>query len=203
MLFADIRGFTHLSQRRSPEEVFRLLDLYTSEMTAALEAEGGEVHRILGDGLLAVFGGARDLPDHACASVRAALAMQGRAERLSAEWERSSGSPLRIVVAINSGEVIVGHLTGAPTDDRTVLGDAVNVAARLEAEAKELGVPILLTAETARLVEGTFPFRPVGRRHLRGRTGEVQLFALGTDRPPSASGDPYATRRSTGDVAKG
>lgn len=193
VLFADIRGFTHLSQQRDPDVVLALLAEYSRVMTRALGAEGGAVQRVLGDGLLAVFEG---MDDHAGAGVRAALSMQAEAERLSPWWEERAGSPLRIVVALASGEVLVGRLVGEGLDEPVLLGDTVNVAARLEAEAKKAGVEILLTDQTARLISGTFPFRNLGPHHLRGRAGEIDLFALGVPRAGDATGHPFRTRKN-------
>lgn len=177
VLFCDVRGFTEVSQRLDSEELLALLSRFHAAMSAAVSAEGGSVNRILGDGLLAVFGVPEALADHAGAGVRAARRIHAAAAALSPTWQAVAGVPLRIVVSLHCGELIAGTLGDRSHSEFTVLGDVVNVAARLEAEAKRRDAPIVMTEavrEAAR-VEGAVPLGPVA---IRGRTGTIEVFRL-------------------------
>lgn len=179
VLFADVRGFSRVAQRLGSEVVLDLLNEYYGLMGEAIFAERGSINNIQGDGLMAVFGAPEPLADHARAAVRAALEMQRAAERLGPRWESLTGAPLRIVVSINCGEVLVGNIGDPRHLQFTVLGDVVNVAARLESEAKQRGVGILATGE---VVEAAGPAVMAGRHlgdvEVRGREGLVRLFEV-------------------------
>ena len=178
VLFCDIRGFTEVSQRLASEELLSLLNRFHAAMSAAVFAERGSVNRILGDGLLAVFGVPEALIGHAAAGVRAALAMQRAAAELSPIWSAATGVALHIVVTLNCGELIAGTLGDRSHSEFTVLGDVVNVAARLEVEAKRRDAPILLT-EAVRSAAALEHTESIGALELRGRVGTVLVHRLG------------------------
>ncbi|MCI0341582.1 MAG: GAF domain-containing protein [Planctomycetales bacterium] len=178
VLFADIRGFTRLSQRLPSEKVLELLNEYYAEMAEAIFAERGSINRFLGDGFLAVFGVPERLADHAGAAVRAALEMQRRVETLSTRWVGATGEPLRVVVVANAGPVIAGSLGDPRHMEFTVLGDVVNVAARLEAEAKARDARILVSGDVYDALGGAVPARALGPVELRGREGAVRLYQV-------------------------
>jgi len=178
VLFCDIRGFTEVSQRLPSEELLALLSRFHAAMSEAVFANGGSVNRILGDGMFAVFGVPQALAEHAAAGVRAAQGMHRAAAALSPAWEASTGAPLRMVVTLNCGELIAGTLGDHSHSEFTVLGDVVNVAARLEAEAKRHAAPILLT-RAVRDAASVDDAVPLGLLALRGRTGPVDVYRLG------------------------
>ena len=130
VLFADIVGFTSMSERMTPSEVALILNDYLSRMTEVIFRYEGTLDKYIGDAIMAVFGAPLDMPDHAERSIRAGLEMQ---ERL-AEWnaERQEQGPLRIRIGINSGKAVAGEIGSVNKKEYTVLGDTVNIASRLE-----------------------------------------------------------------------
>lgn len=177
VMFADIRGFTRVTQRLDSTQILALLNEFYEAMGAAIFAQRGSINRILGDGLLAVFGVPERLADHAPAAVRAALDMQARIDALSPRWHTLTGQPLSAVIAINAGEVTVGSIGDPRHLAFTVLGDVVNVAARLETEAKHRSARILVT-DPVRTSVPHLPALALGPVELRGRDGTVELHQL-------------------------
>lgn len=178
VLFADIRGFTRMAQRLASDDTMALLNEYFTSMGEAIFCEKGSVNLIVGDGLMAVFGMPTDGASHAEAAVRAAHAMHRAAHQLSPRWERMAGAPLRIVVAINTGDVVVGNIGDPRHMQFTVLGDVVNVAARLEAEAKQRDVATLVSGAVFDELKKPYGARDLGRIELRGREGSVRIYEL-------------------------
>jgi adenylate cyclase len=177
VLFADIRGFTGLMQRLDSERVLALLNDFYAAMGEAIFGRRGSINRILGDGLMAVFGVPERLADHAHAAVHAALDMQRAADALSPRWAEAAGAPLSVVIAINAGEVVVGSIGDPRHLAFTVLGDVVNVASRLETEAKARGARVLVTDAVRAACHG-LPVESLGEIELRGRMGRVGIHRL-------------------------
>jgi class 3 adenylate cyclase len=177
VMFVDVRDFTPFAEANTAEDtVARLNALFEIVVPAVVDA-GGHVNKFLGDGALAVFGAPNDLADHANAAVTAAVAIQ----RLVAE---RFGGELRIGIGINSGVVIAGTIGGGGKLEFTLIGDAVNVAARVEQFTKTTGDAILLTHHTADALNGRSPeLIDRGSHALKGKSAMVQLFGLepGTD----------------------
>ena len=171
LLFIDIRGFTSYAERAPAEAVVaRLNDLY-GEVVPVILRHGGHANKFIGDGLLAVFGAPRRLPNHADCAVRAGTEM--------AQLVRDRyGGELRIGVGINSGRVVVGTIGGGGRLDFTVIGDPVNTASRVEAATRDTGDDLLITAAThERLAEETGHWVERGTVPLKGKSAEVQLYA--------------------------
>ncbi len=172
VMFVDIRDFTPFAEANSAEDtVARLNALFEIVVPAVVEA-GGHVNKFLGDGALAVFGAPNDLVAHADAAVSAAALIQRRvAERF--------GGGLRIGIGINTGSVIAGTIGGGGKLEFTLIGDTVNVAARVEQLTKTTGDAILLTRES---VEALHPRPPAladrGFHALKGKSAAVQVFGL-------------------------
>jgi len=184
VMFVDIRDFTPFAEANTAEDtVSRLNALFEIVVPAVVDA-GGHVNKFLGDGALAVFGAPNDLADHADAAVRAAVLIH----RLVAE---RFGGELRIGIGINTGVVIAGTIGGGGKLEFTLIGDTVNVAARVEQLTKTTGDPILLTQQS---VDALVPRPPGltdrGSHALKGKSAAVQVFGLdpGTDRSPSFLG---------------
>ncbi len=179
VMFADIRGFTGLTQRLDSERVLGLLNEFYGAMGGAIFERRGSINRILGDGLMAVFGVPERLGDHADAAVRAAIEMQRRVAELSPRWSEVTGQPLDVAMSINSGEVVVGSIGDPRHMAFTVLGDVVNVASRLEAEAKNRGVRVLVTDSVRRACRDLpVSVEALGEIELRGRTGRVGIHRV-------------------------
>ncbi len=178
VLFADIRGFTRLSQRLDSEQTLALLNEYFAAMGEEVFARRGSINRYLGDGLMAVFGVPVALPGHAGAAVRAALGMQAAVEKLQPRWRALTGEPLEVVIGINAGPVTVGTLGDPRHLEFTVIGDTVNVAARLESEAKARGAKILVTESVRKRVTAAVDDDALGEIDIRGREGRVKVYRL-------------------------
>ncbi|MDM4141663.1 MULTISPECIES: adenylate/guanylate cyclase domain-containing protein [Mycobacterium] len=173
VMFVDIRDFTPFAEANSAEDtVARLNALFHIVVPAVVDA-GGHVNKFLGDGALAVFGAPNELADHADAAVNTAVLIHRRvAERF--------GGELRIGIGINTGKVIAGTIGGGGKLEFTLIGDAVNVAARVEQLTKTIGDAILLTHQTVNALRS----RPIGLRDrgfhaLKGKSAEVQVFGIG------------------------
>jgi adenylate cyclase len=172
VMFIDIRDFTPFAEANTAEDtVARLNALFEIVVPAVVEA-GGHVNKFLGDGALAVFGAPNDLPDHADAALKTALLI----DRLVAE---RFGEELRIGIGINTGVVIAGTIGGGGKLEFTLIGDAVNVAARVEQLTKTTGDTILLTEQCVDALTS----RPAGlidrgSHALKGKSAPVQVFSL-------------------------
>jgi class 3 adenylate cyclase/CHASE2 domain-containing sensor protein len=175
ILFSDIAGFTQQSETAQPAEVVTRLNAYFEHMVAIVDRHGGFVDKFIGDGLLAVFGAPVKDPQHAAAATAAALEMEEAVHGLSAELVRSGNPPIDIRIGVHSGEVIVGNIGSSRRFNYTVIGDAVNLASRLEGVAKQLGVSIVVS-EATRAPCFTLRFRPLGRYRVLGRGQPVSLF---------------------------
>lgn len=177
VLFADIRSFTSMSEGRDPVDVVAFLDGYFERMVAIVDEHGGVVDKLLGDGLLAVFGAPDPRPDHAAAAVAAARRM---VEAAAAIPGRPDGrpEPIRIGVGLHSGEVVVGDIGGGAFLDFTIIGSTVNLAARVEEQTKQLGRAALATQATVELLPSQD--RPTWSREvkLRGLEHAARLYAL-------------------------
>lgn len=172
---SDLRGFTQLSDRLSGEEVIAILDQVFDAQARAIASHGGEILKFIGDGLLAIFPiAAADGAAHAAAN-----AMAAAKQALDAVHTLGSGSadeePLKMVVALHYGTVIYGNIGAADRLDFTVIGPAVNLVSRIEAVAKSLNLPLIVSDDFARLYGGTL--RSLGQHKLRGLEQPHELFA--------------------------
>jgi adenylate cyclase len=175
ILFADISGFTAMSESMSPSAVALLLNDYLSRMTDVIFKYEGTLDKYIGDAIMAVFGAPLDMPDHAAQAIRAALEMQ---ERL-AEWnaERKEGPAFRIRIGINSGNAVAGEIGSVNKKEYTVLGDTVNTASRLESSVAKPG-SVVIGANTFTLVEGQFECQPLGSFKVKGKANEVPAYEV-------------------------
>jgi adenylate cyclase len=175
VLFADIKGFTAMSARMKPEKVVEVLNRFFTEMVDLVFQHQGTLDKYVGDALMAVFGVPVPLPDAATRAVKCALAMQRHLARMR-EQKRTPIQGIRI--GINTGETIVGNIGSDKRMDFTVIGDAVNVAARLQELAKELEADTLVSGATYRQVEGQFSFQALEPVVLRGRQEPTPFYRL-------------------------
>ncbi|HSM52149.1 MAG TPA: adenylate/guanylate cyclase domain-containing protein [Thermoanaerobaculia bacterium] len=177
VLFADLVGFTALSERLPPAEVADLLGGYFTHATEAIFAAGGTLDKFIGDCVMAFFGAPMAQPDHALRAVRAAIAIQDGIDGWNAE-RRERGLPtLQARIAVNSGPVVVGDVGSASRVDYTVLGNTVNVASRLEQSAAEPG-GIAIGGATEALLGGSIPLEPLGELQLKGLQQRVGAFRV-------------------------
>jgi class 3 adenylate cyclase len=171
-VFADLRGFTTFSEKSSPEQIVAMLNRYFELATAAILAEGGTVVQFVGDALMALFNAPARQPDHPLRAARAALALQAAVEQVAAA---SPGWP-RFRVGINTGPALVGNIGSTALRNFNAMGDAVNVAARLETVA-EPGQVVIGESTRAQLPPGAVA-EALGGLTVKGRSGQVVAFRL-------------------------
>ncbi len=176
ILFSDIRGFSGLAEFMSAWEVAEMVARHLSAMVEVVQAHGGTVEKFAGDAVMAVFGAIEAEPDHAGRAVRCAMAMQARQAELNRDGELKGVHSLRLGIGVNTGVVIAGTVGGAARMEFTVLGDAVNVAQRLQSVA-EPG-EVLISAATVQCAEPSFRLEPRGAQQVKGRKGTVEVFRV-------------------------
>ncbi len=177
VLFTDIRDFTGTADAVPPLDLARFLRQFFSPMTRAVFEHDGYVDKFIGDALMALFGAPVSREDHAARACGAAIAMFQRLPEV-APHAAALGFPLRIGVGINTGEMVVGNLGSEDRFDYTVLGDAVNLASRLEGLTNEYGVFCLVGPRTAAEAGNQFQFRQVDRVRVKGKREPIDLFEL-------------------------
>jgi class 3 adenylate cyclase len=186
IIFADLIGSTALHERLDAESTRRVMDRYYRALRAAVETHGGTVVKLLGDGVMAAFGVPRVAEDDAMRAVRAAIDMQHAFRELVREQSAAVGD-IGLRVAVNTGEVVVS------ADHTDVVGDPVNVAARLQQEAHDGDV--LIGESTRRLVSELVTLAPVGVLSLKGRSETVAAYrVVSLDRPPGAAATAFVGR---------
>jgi class 3 adenylate cyclase len=174
LMFTDIEGFTGFSERLPPAEVARILNAYLAAVVPAIQRHGGVVNSFIGDGLFASFNLPLPIEDHAAAALRAALDIQAAL----AESVAVRKTDLRTRIGINTGTVI-GVTIGAENRlNYTLLGDAVNIAARVEQLNKQFGTSILATESTVRAAGAFATCRPLGETDVRGHTGNIVVYRV-------------------------
>jgi adenylate cyclase len=171
-MFIDVRGFTTLAERLSATEVVALLNRLFERVVPIVQAHGGHVDKYVGDGLLAVFGAPRRHPDHADQALAASL-------EIAAAVDQELRDELSIGIGLNSGRVVAGNVGGAGRLEFSVIGDAVNVAARIQAATRETGDVILLSEHTRALLseQAAASLAPRPAVPLKGKSEPVALYA--------------------------
>ncbi|MBI3932859.1 MAG: FHA domain-containing protein [Acidobacteria bacterium] len=175
ILFADIVGFTSMSEKMSPAAVALLLSDYLSRMTDIVFKYEGTLDKYIGDAIMAVFGAPLDMPDHAERAIRAALEMQERLAEFNSE--RKEGPHLRIRIGINSGKVVAGEIGSVNKKEYTVLGDTVNTASRLESSVAKPGM-VVVGENTYEAVKQLFQCKSLGKATLKGKEKEVAVYEV-------------------------
>jgi adenylate cyclase len=175
ILFSDIRGYSTLAEGMAPRQVAEILTRHLAAMSEVIHAHGGTLTEFVGDAVMAVFGAPDLLPDHAHRALRCAVAMQARQEELNLEAEAEGRAPLAMGIGVNTGVVMAGTMGGSRRLQYTVIGDAVNVAARLQGEA-EAG-EVLATAATVASAPSVAA-QPAGARTVKGRTEPVEIYRI-------------------------
>lgn len=176
VLFCDVRGFTPMAERLPPEEVVALLNGFYNLMIDTIFRYQGTVDKFLGDGVMAVFGAPIYRTDHAIQAVRAALEMQAGIRALSDRLVSEGKDPIAVGIGINAGETIAGTVGTDERMEYTVIGDNVNLAARLESSA--LPGQILISEQTYRMVEAQVTARSLGRIKVKGKQGEILVYEV-------------------------
>jgi len=184
VLFADIVGFTGMSERMAPAAVGLLLNDYLSRMTDVIFKYEGTLDKYIGDAIMAVFGAPLEMPDHATRAIRAALEMQERLREFNAEGRE--GPEIRIRIGINSGKAVAGEIGSVNKKEYTVLGDTVNTASRLESGVAQPG-SVVIGPGTYAAVKELFECRPLGEVALKGKERRVTVHEVLGEPPQGPS----------------
>jgi adenylate cyclase len=184
LLFCDVRDFTGFASGADAQGVVTEINRLFETVVPIISRAGGHVDKFIGDGLLAVFGAPERYSDHADRAVQAAITI---AERVN----HGDGELLNVGVGVNSGRVVAGAIGGAGRLNFSVIGDAVNVAARVESATRETGDEVLITGSTHRLLSGTIEVESRGPRTLKGKEEQIELFAPVVGAVPQA-GEPVS-----------
>jgi adenylate cyclase len=183
ILFADIVGFTSWSEKMGADELSRLLTEFFTLASDAVFACGGTIDKFIGDAVMAFFGAPLEQPDHAERAVAAALKIREGMAAWNTERASRGDAPLEVRIAVNTGEAIVGDIGSERRVDYTVLGNAVNVAARLEEFVAQPG-DIVVGPETWAAVKDRFEVAQLGFFALKGLSAQVPLYKVLSARDP-------------------
>jgi adenylate cyclase len=179
ILFSDIRGFTTMSEKMTPEELVAVLNEYLGAMTDVIHKHGGTVDKYEGDLVMAFFGAPLPLPDHAERAVRCSIDMRRELERLRAKWAlEGKPSQLEMGIGLNSAEVFVGLVGSGRRVNYTVMGDGVNLASRVQDLTKDLKWPLLITEFTYARVRDKFDCEFAEARLVKGKTVPVGMYRV-------------------------
>jgi adenylate cyclase len=179
ILFSDIRGFTTLSEKMTPEEVVAMLNPYLEAMSRVIYKHGGTIDKYEGDAIIAFFGEPIPYPDHAARAIHAALDMRQALAELKENWAREGGqSQIEMGIGINSGEVFVGLLGSEQRINYTVIGDNANLASRLQDLTKTYAWPVLISESTYQQVKDEFDTELVDSVTVKGKTQSVNVYKV-------------------------
>ena len=178
VLFTDIRSFTTISERMDPQQLVALLNEYFTEMVGIVMQEDGVVDKYIGDAIMAVFGAPVPKTVDAVNAVRAAVRMRSALANLNRRLEARGAPTLRTGIGIHTGDVVAGNIGSEKRMEYTVIGDAVNVAARLETSTKDLGANILISDDTFELTKEVVDARRIGEIVVKGRHQPVLMYEV-------------------------
>ncbi|HLC40648.1 MAG TPA: adenylate/guanylate cyclase domain-containing protein [Methylomirabilota bacterium] len=176
VLFCDMRGFTPMSERLSPEEVVSLLNEFYTLMIDTTFKHDGTLDKFLGDAVMAIFGAPIAHPDHSLRAIKTALAMQAGVEELGKKRAQEGKEPIAVGIGISAGEAVAGTVGTENRMEYTVIGDRVNLAARLESNAKP--GQILISQWTYEKVKGLVEVRPLGVMKVKGKEQQVEVYEV-------------------------
>jgi adenylate cyclase len=178
IMFTDLAGFSSFSERLGPVELTGLLNDYLSEMTDIIMDEGGTLDKYEGDAIIAFWNAPLAQPDHAVRACRAALHCQQRLAELRESYQQRTGASLRMRVGLNTGDVVVGNMGSRKRFNYTILGDAANLASRLEGANKAFGTETMVSGSTWQLASAEFRARKLADLRVVGRKTAVPVYEL-------------------------
>ena len=178
VLFSDIRGFTTVSEKGQPEEIVAILNEYFTRMVEIVFAHQGTLDKFVGDMVMALFGAPLDDPDHAEHAVDAALEMIRELNRLNDKWAAEGRPALDIGIGVSTGPMIAGNIGSEAIMSYTVIGDSVNLGARLESLNKDYGTRIIISEGTRDALPSRYHLRPLGDVVVKGKSTPVAIFEV-------------------------
>lgn len=180
ILFSDIRSFTQMSERMTPEDNFKFINAYLSRMEPAITENEGFIDKYIGDAIMALFGGSAD------DAVKAGISMLQRLSEYNLTRQRPERSPISIGIGINTGDLMLGIVGGKHRMDSTVISDAVNLAARLEELSKRYQIPLLISEHTFLRLEdpNIYSLRVIDKVRVKGKSEMVSVFEVFDADPP-------------------
>ena len=178
VLFSDIRGFTTMSEKGTPEDVVKQLNQLFTRMVAVVFEHRGTVDKFVGDMIMALYGAPLDDEDHAEHAVQTALAMIKTLMEMNEEWGREGKPQLDIGIGINTGDMIAGNVGSETIMSYTVIGDAVNLGARLESLNKDYHTRIIISEATRARLKGRYDIHPLGDVIVKGKSLPVAIFEV-------------------------
>lgn len=178
VLFSDIRGYTTLTENLEADKVVEMLNAYFETMVEAVFNYEGTLDKFIGDAIMAVYGAPLPLPNHAWAAVQSALDMRQRLKRFNEERVNKNQPEIKIGIGISSGEVVSGNIGSQRKMEYTVIGDGVNLSARLEGVTKEYGCDIVLSEHTYNLCREHIWVRELDKIQVKGKTEPVSIYHL-------------------------
>lgn len=178
VLFSDMRGFTTLTEQGQPEVIVRTLNEYFTRMVDLVFLHHGTLDKFVGDMVMALFGAPLDDGDHADHAVETALDMVAELGRLNERWKTEGRPALDIGIGINTGPMIAGNIGSEAIMSYTVIGDAVNLGARLESLNKQYGTRIIISEATRQQLKRRYVLRPLGEVVVKGKSQAVSIFEV-------------------------
>ena len=193
IFFSDLQDFSTHAEQLEPNELLEQMSVYFEQVSRAIAQEHGTVDKFIGDGVMAFWGAPAPQPDHALRACAGALRAARRIERINEEWRAQGWPEFRIRIGLNSADVLVGNVGSSERLSYTVMGDGVNVAARLEGMNKAFGTTICISDSTVEAVGPNLLVRPLRRVQVKGRTHEFMIYELlglnGSSDPELRAGD--------------
>jgi adenylate cyclase len=178
ILFSDIRGFTSISEASQPEEVVEMLNEYLTRMVDILLKHGGTLDKFIGDAVMGFWNAPADDPDHARHAVACAVEMIEETARLREQWEGEGKAPIRIGIGVNTGEAVAGNIGSERVFGYTVIGDAVNLASRLESKNKDYVTEIIISESTLERMGEGFETVYLDDVKVKGKEKAVKIYEV-------------------------
>ena len=180
LLFSDLSGFTSIAEDLDAQDLISLLNEYLDDMTQVVFQEKGYLDKYIGDAIMAFWNAPRDVPDHPDRAMRTAVIMQRRREELNERWRADDGGrkPLKVRIGVHTGEVVVGNVGGKDRFDYSAIGDAVNLAARLEPANKTYDTLNMVSEDTLRAARQSYRVRELDTIAVKGKDEPVRVYEL-------------------------
>ncbi|MBT7902880.1 adenylate/guanylate cyclase domain-containing protein [Candidatus Woesearchaeota archaeon] len=178
VFFSDIRGFTTISEKLSPEKLVRVLNEYLTEMTVIVKGHEGTVDKFIGDAVMAFWGAPLEQKDHAIRACQTSLDMQFKLKELSKSWKKKGYPEIKIGIGLSTGKAVIGNMGSHSRFDYTAIGDVINLGARLESITKQYGSEIIISKDTKKEIQNKFLTRKLDLVAVKGKKKPVMIYEL-------------------------